>query len=180
MLRFTHGDRAAFDLLIARHQRSVVNTIFRLIGDPMTAEDLAQEVFLNIFRAARSYRPTAEFRTWMFRIVRNVCYNELRRRARHPISFEGGDQEESPLDLPDARAAEPFSELSLDERRRLVRDAINRLPPAQRMAVVLRRYEGLSYQQIAHAMDNTVPGIKSLLSRAKVGLIAALGRYFKA
>ena len=180
MVRFAErGDRAAFDELIERHHRSVIHTIARLVGDAATAEDLAQEVFLNIFRAGPTYEPRAEFRTWLFRIVRNVCYSEFRRQSRHPVFLEGSDEEGSALDVADEHAADPFEKLQKDERGRLVRAAIEKLPPAQRLALILRRYEGMSYEQIAGAMDNTVSGVKSLLIRAKAGLAATLARHFR-
>jgi len=179
MASFARGDLSAFDQLIVRHQQSVIDTIYRLIGDAATAEDLAQEVFLNIFRAAPKYKPTAAFRTWLFRITRNVCYNELRRRARHPVVLEGPQSGISPLNVPDEKAAQPFETMTAEERGRLVRAAIEKLPPAQRLAVILRRYEGLSYSEIAETMDKTVPAVKSLLSRAKSSLTESLRQYFK-
>ena len=179
MVSFAKGDLSAFDQLIVRHQQSVINTIYRLIGDAATAEDLAQEVFLNIFRAAPKYKPTAAFRTWLFRITRNVCYNELRRRVRRPVVLEGADPEVSPLNVPDEKAAQPFETMTAEERGRLVRAAIGKLPPAQRLAVILRRYEGMTYSEIAEAMDKSMPAVKSLLSRAKSSLAESLGQYFK-
>ena len=180
MVRFARkGDRAAFSQLIERHHRPVIRTIYRLIGDQTTAEDLAQEVFLNIYRAAASYEPSAEFRTWLFRIVRNVVYSELRRQQRHPVILDGSEDETSPLNIADERAATPFDKLDAKERSELVRAAIENLPPTQRLALILRRYEGLSYEQIAQTMDNTVPAIKSLLSRAKAALAQSLGRHFR-
>ena len=178
MARTAQGDHDAFEQLVERHQRSVLNTAYRLISDPSTAEDLAQDVFLSIFRAAKTYKPIAGFRTWLFRIVRNECYNELRRRARHPIVLDGADPEHSVLERTDERATDPFDSLTQEERAGIVRKAISNLPPAQRMAVILRRYEGMSYKDIAEAMDNTVPAVKSLLSRAREGLAQSMRGYF--
>ena len=179
MVSFARGDLSAFDQLIVRHQQSVINTIYRLIGDAATAEDLAQEVFLNIFRAAPKYKPTAAFRTWLFRITRNVCYNELRRRVRRPVTLEGPDPEASPLNVPDEKAVQPFETMTAEERGRIVRAAIEKLPQAQRLAVILRRYEGMSYREIAESMDKSMPAVKSLLSRAKSSLAESLRLYFK-
>ena len=163
------GDEAAFERLVARHGTAVFNTIRRFVGDTGRAEELAQEVFLRLWRAAPRYEPTAAFRTWLFTIVRRLCWNELRRAGRE-VSLE----EELGEERPGGRAARisavgplPEEGALAAERAAAVREAIQSLPPAQRTAVIFRRYEELSYQEIASALETTVPAVKSLLVRAR-------------
>ncbi|MEE9305869.1 MAG: sigma-70 family RNA polymerase sigma factor, partial [bacterium] len=169
MAAIADGDEAAFERLVARHGSAVLNTIRRFVGDTGRAEELAQEVFLRLWRAAPRYQPTAAFRTWLFTIVKRLCWNELRRSGRE-VSIDEELGEGSPGEVA-ARLAvgDPLPEerLLATERARAVRAAIGELPPAQRMAVICRRYEELSYEEIAQALDTTVPAVKSLLVRAR-------------
>jgi RNA polymerase sigma-70 factor (ECF subfamily) len=169
MAAIAEGDEAAFERLVARHGSAVLNTIRRFVGDTGRAEELAQEVFVRLWQAAPRYRPTAAFRTWLFTIVRRLCWNELRRSGRE-VSIEEELVEASPGEATARLAVEyplPEERLLASERARAVRAAIGELPPAQRMAVICRRYEELSYEEIAQALETTVPAVKSLLVRAR-------------
>lgn len=161
MLGFQEGSIAAFEALMRRHQKSVLNLAYRFLGDRSAAEDAAQEVFLQIYRTAGTYRPTASFVTWMYQIVRNTCYSELRRRRRR-TGLPG--QDDPPGDPP---APPNCDHLEHAELQAAVQAAIASLPDNQRMAVLLRRYENLSYGQIAQAMGTTESSVKALLHRAR-------------
>jgi RNA polymerase sigma-70 factor (ECF subfamily) len=172
MLRVKDHDHEAFRTLIERHQRSVINTIYRSIGDAWEAEDLAQRVFVQVYRAAPRYRPTAKFTTWLFTIVHNAILNERRRRARHAADSleamarpDGSD--DAPHELADARAMDPARETAERELQERIQAAIQRLPEAQRTAVILCRFEGFSYEEIARVLGCSVSATKSLLHRAR-------------
>jgi RNA polymerase sigma-70 factor (ECF subfamily) len=187
MLRFQRGDDRAFDELVLRHQRSVVNLTYRYVCDPGAAEDLAQEVFLRVYNARATYRPEAKFTTWLYRIAANLCLNELRDREKYrpiPLSVTAraaadGSADQPPIPLDPGVAAPPFGAIEQDDLRRVVTTAVRDLPPQQRMAVLLLRWHGCSYQEIAGAMDTTVKAVKSLLSRAKENLKTKLQRHVR-
>lgn len=175
MLRVRDGDTEAFRQLVQRHQRPVINVIYRAIGDAWEAEDLAQRVFLQVYRSAKRYKPTAKFTTWLFTITHNTILNERRRRARHAAeSLEAMRQPQNPDDgareLPDPRAASPATEAAERELQRIILEAVNLLPEAQRTAVILCRYEGLAYEEIAQVLGCSVAAVKSLLHRARQSL----------
>jgi RNA polymerase sigma-70 factor, ECF subfamily len=175
MTRVRDGDTDAFRVLIERHQRAVINTIHRAIGDAWEAEDLAQRVFLQVYRSAKRYKPTAKFTTWLFTITRNTILNEHRRRSRHaaeslealqnPPHGEGGGWEAA-----DATTPDPSHEVIERELQDKIMEVIQQLPEAQRTAVILCRYEGLSYEEIAEILGCSVSATKSLLHRARLTL----------
>jgi len=172
MLRVKDGDHEAFRTLIERHQRAVINVIYRAIGDAWEAEDLAQRVFIQVFRSAGRYKPTAKFTTWLFTITHNAILNERRRRARHAAeSLEAmarpDDSDEAGVHLADTRAADPAREAAERELQQRIQQAIEQLPEAQRTAVILCRFEGLAYEEIAQVLDCSVSAVKSLLHRAR-------------
>ena len=175
MQRVRRGDRAAFRVLMERHQRAVINTIYRSIGDSWEAEDLAQRVFVQVYRAAPRYKPTAKFTTWLFTIVHNTVLNEYRRRARHAAdSLDAltapGEEGEPGRSFADAESPDPSREVALRELQARIRAAVERLPAQQRTAVILCRYEGWSYEDIARTLKCSVAAVKSLLHRARVTL----------
>ncbi|MDW8344040.1 MAG: sigma-70 family RNA polymerase sigma factor [Verrucomicrobiae bacterium] len=176
MLRVRDGDESAFRELVERHHRAVINTIYRATGDAAEAEDLAQRVFIQIYRSAHRYEPTSRFTTWMFTIVHNLIRNEYRRRNRHPT-----DSLEALAALPDLHtdlhANDPAREVALNELQQRIADAIESLPANQRMAVILARYEGLSYDEIARVLNCSVSAVKSLLHRARETLKTQLHPY---
>ncbi len=175
MARVKDGDHDAFRALIERHQRAVINVIYRALGDAWEAEDLAQRVFVQVFRSAGRYKPTAKFTTWLFTITHNAILNERRRRARHAAESldaltQPDEQDETAVQLADARAGDPSREAAERELQHKIHAAIQALPEAQRMAVILCRFEGLAYDEIAEVLGCSVSAVKSLLHRARLTL----------
>jgi RNA polymerase sigma-70 factor (ECF subfamily) len=171
------GDAVAFEELVERHQRLVVGTVARMLGNNSEVEDIAQQVFVRVWRSARRYVPRAKFTTWLLKITRNLVFNELRRRSRHTQISLQVESEDEERPIKDERATAPDAALLEQELQRAIESAIAQLPETQRMAVVLRRYDDLSYEQIADVLDQSVPAVKSLLFRARTELRTRLGRY---
>jgi RNA polymerase sigma-70 factor (ECF subfamily) len=177
MHRVAAGDTAALEELIARHQALVAGTIGRMLGSNSDVEDIAQQVFVRVWKSANRYVPRAKFTTWLLKITRNLVFNELRRRKRHavaPLQMEPDGEE---MQLKDERTQTPDESLLEAELQEAIEAAIAALPETQRMAVVLRRYEELSYEEIAEVLDQSVPAVKSLLFRARTELRTRLKSY---
>lgn len=177
MKRIACGDESAFRALLERHQDSVVGTVAKMLGNPSDAEDIAQQVFLRVWQHAKSYRPDAKFTTYLFTITRNLVFNETRRRSRKKeIPLDTGDSSgnhepgDDPHRQPDASLLEAELRIAVDQ-------AITSLPETQRLAVILRRYENLSYEEIAVVLDLSVSAVKSQLFRARSSLREALAGY---
>jgi RNA polymerase sigma-70 factor, ECF subfamily len=171
------GDTGAFEELIEKHQALVAGTVARMLGSNSEVEDIAQQVFIRVWKSARRYVPRAKFTTWLLKITRNLVFNELRRTKRHahvPLQSEPG-AEDPPLK--DDMNLAPDASLLEAELQRTIEQAILNLPEAQRMALVLRRYEQLSYEQIADVLDLSVPAVKSVLFRARSELRSRLSKY---
>lgn len=177
MRRVAAGDSRAFRELVERHHRAVIGTAAKMLGGVDEAEDIAQQVFLRVWKNARRYRPDARFTTYLFTITRNLVFNETRRRGRKK-EISADELEETSGHMAEDRAELRPDEQILQEELRLAVDrAIASLPEAQRMAVVLRRYEQLPYEDIAKVLDLSVPAVKSLLFRARTTLREALSGY---
>src|SRR5437870_12488578 len=149
----SRGDTSAFEKLIERHQALVAGTVARMLSSNSDVEDLAQQVFIRVWKSARRYVPRAKFTTWLLKITRNLVFNELRRTKRHahvPLQTNPG-AEDPPLK--DETNLAPDASLLELELQRTIEDAILKLPETQRMALVLRRYEQLSYEQIAEVLE---------------------------
>ncbi len=177
MQRVGQGDTDAFEELIEKHQALVAGTIARMLGSNSDVEDIAQQVFIRVWKSARRYVPRAKFTTWLLKITRNLVFNELRRtkrRAQVPLQPEGGGEDST---LKDDMNPAPDASLLQTELQRTIEEAILQLPEAQRMALVLRRYEQLSYEQIAEVLDLSVPAVKSVLFRARSELRSRLSKY---
>jgi RNA polymerase sigma-70 factor (ECF subfamily) len=181
MLLVQRGDTDAFADLVARWQQPVMNFVHRMLADPDEAEDLAQAVFVQIWKTAARYRQTARFSTFLFTVARNLCLNEIRRRSRHPAEpldprMPGED------DLPERPLTDP-AQISADteaQRAELIAkvdEALGELPEKQRMALALCREGELSYEEIAAVLETTVPATKSLIHRARETLRARLKPY---
>src|SRR5437899_10741699 len=173
----SRGDTSAFEKLIERHQALVAGTVARMLSSNSDVEDLAQQVFIRVWKSARRYVPRAKFTTWLLKITRNLVFNELRRTNRHahvPLQSEPGAEDPHLKD--DVNAAPDASLLELELRRK-IEEAILELPEIQRMALVLRRYEQLSYEQIAEVLELSVPAVKSVLFRARSELRSRLNKY---
>jgi RNA polymerase sigma-70 factor (ECF subfamily) len=179
MERIGEGDHTAFRQLIERHQNAVIGTVAKMLGNHSEAEDIAQQVFLRIWRNAKRYRPDAKFTTYLFTITRNLVFNETRRKSRKK-EVSSDEREENSNQLIEASPdRQPDAELLQAELQHAVDEAIAALPETQRMAVVLRRYEQLSYEEIAVVLNLSVSAVKSLLFRARTTLREALSDYLE-
>ena len=165
MARVSEGEEAAYRLLVSRWQEPVFGFLVHMVSSREDAEDLAQETFLRVFTQAGRYRPEGKFKSWILRIAGNLARSWLRRRqVLRWVRFEPA--------LHDRLAAGdgPERDLEQAEISAVVREAVRKLPWRQRQAVVLKRYQGLSYQEIASALEATVPAVESLLQRAAATL----------
>jgi len=169
MAHAARGDERAFTILVERYHVAVVGTITKMLGNESEAHDLAQQVFLRVWRSAPRFRPTAKFTTWLFTITRNLVFNEVRRQSRArltPLEASGGDQS-VPREWHDPKAPAPDGELAATEVQQAIDRAIAALPEQQRLALILRRYEDHSYEEIAEILQTSVSSVKSLLFRAR-------------
>ena len=173
MLDVKAGDEASFELLLQRYRTPLVNFLFRMVRNREQAEDLAQEVFLRVYRAREEYVPSAKFTTWLFRIATNLALNSMRDTRYQklevsidaPVTVDAEDGDERPLDVAEKR---PNIEQHLveDVRVKMIRHAINKLPEKQRAAVLLHKYQELDYTEIAKILSCSESALKSLLFRA--------------
>jgi len=168
MLDVKAGDEASFDLLLRKHRLPLVNFLFRMVRDAATAEDLAQEVFLRVYRARKQYSPSAKFTTWLFRIATNLALNSVRdnRHRRADVSIDvKAEEDEAPRELP-AREMRIDEHMIERDRSELIRRAVAALPEKQRAAVLLHKYEEMDYGEIAKVLECSESALKSLLFRA--------------
>jgi RNA polymerase sigma-70 factor (ECF subfamily) len=173
----SHGDTSAFETLVERHQGLVGGTVAHMLGSNSDVEDISQQVFIRVWKSARRYVPRAKFTTWLLKITRNLVFNELRRSKRHahiPLQTDPGAEE---FPLKDEKNPAPDASLLETELQQAIDDAIAQLPESQRMALILRRYEQLSYEEISEVLDLSVPAVKSVLFRARTELRSRLSRY---
>src|ERR1051325_1026729 len=183
MLRVQRGDLAAFEELVEKRRQPVMNFICRNVRAASEAEDIAQATFVQVFRCADRYQASAKFTTWLFTIARNLCLNELRRRARHPaesLYFAPTENEDAPpKQFPDYKAAAPPDELLHAELIEKVDDALAALPETQRTALLLCREGELSYDEIAGVLGCSVSATKSIIHRGRETLKRALKPYLR-
>jgi len=177
MAEVGRGDTDAFQRLVERHQALVIGTVGRMLGSNSDVEDVAQQVFIRVWKSAARYRPTAKFTTWLLTITRNLVFNEARRRKRHPGDVLDVHEGEEAVALADSAGRKPDEQLLQDELQLAVEAAIRALPEKQRMAVILRRYEEKSYEEIGQVLGLSIAAVKSLLFRARTELRVALNRY---
>jgi len=185
MLKVRRGNRAAFEALVTKYQKPVINMIFQSISDPTEAEDLAQNVFVQVWKTRARYKPTAKFSTWLFTITRNMCLNEIRRRARHRAeSLDQPQQEtaagtEHPLQVAD-HAATPADDAAIRaELVKQVESALRALPEVQRTAMLLLRHKEIPYEDIAQILGCSLSATKSIIHRAREKLRAQLKPYLR-
>lgn len=179
MRRVQEEDILAFEELVQIHQFSVIAIVAKMLGNPSDAEDIAQQVFLRVWKSAKRYEPRARFTTWLFTITRNLVFNEMRRRQRKPTVSMQEHEETTFRVVEDRTGTSPDAELLHAEMEAAVNRAIEELPEKQRLAVVLRRYEEMPYEEIASVLSMSVPAVKSLLFRARTQLKHALQQYLK-
>jgi RNA polymerase sigma-70 factor (ECF subfamily) len=180
MHRIKQGDPQAFRELVELHQQSVIGTCARMLGNLDDAHDLAQLVFLRVWKAAPRYTPTAKFTTWLHTILRNLVFNETRRKSTHrtvPLESPVSDDQPNPHNHPDPSAVRPDQASLENELEAAIDAAIAQLPEQQRLAVVLRRFNDLAYEDIAAVLHTSVPAVKSLLFRARTQLRQSLRDY---
>ena len=173
MLDVKAGDEASFELLLHRYRTPLVNFLYRMVRNREQAEDLAQEVFLRVYRARAEYVPSAKFTTWLFRIATNLALNSVRDHRYEkrnisidaPITTDAEDGDERTLDVPEKH---PNIEQHLveDARKKMILHAIDKLPEKQRAAVLLHKYQELDYAEIAKILACSESALKSLLFRA--------------
>jgi RNA polymerase sigma-70 factor (ECF subfamily) len=171
MLEVKAGDEQSFELLLRKYRTPLVNFLYRMVRDTAVAEDLAQEVFLRVYRAREQYAPSAKFTTWMFRIATNLALNSVRDNRHRQMeismdqSVDTGEDELPGLEVPD-RAPSVEQELVARSRSEMIVKAIHRLPEKQRAAVLLHKYQELDYDEIARVLECSESALKSLLFRA--------------
>ena len=173
MLDVKSGDEASFELLLHRYRTPLVNFLYRMVRNREQAEDLAQEVFIRVYRARAEYVPSAKFTTWLFRIATNLALNSLRDNRHQkledsidaPTRIDSEEGDDRPLDVAEQH---PNIEQHLveDARVKMIRHAIDKLPEKQRAAVLLHKYEELDYAEIAKILRCSESALKSLLFRA--------------
>lgn len=179
--RFKQGDNAAFEALVTKYQRSVLNLVYRFTGETNRAEDLAQEVFVRVYRALGGFEAKAKFFTYLYKITLNLCLKEREREQRrrtYSLDEKSNDDEGRVREVVDTSG----SAEDVVERReiaRVVREAVQSLPEEQRTAVILHRFQGLSYEELAEVLDISLPAVKSRLHRAKLALKEQLSAYMR-
>jgi len=182
MLRVRADDPAAFAELVELFNHRLITVLHHLLGSTEEAEDLAQEVFLRVYRVRKKYRPRAKFSTWLFTIANNLALNTLRSRQRKPVVplnvRDSGPLGPRPAEqLVKDRLNQPVQHMQQQELAGIVRKALDGLNERQRVAVVLNKFEDMNYAEIAEVMGLTTKGVKSLLSRARDNLRVALKDY---
>lgn len=178
MLRVKEGDTHAFGQLVELHQRAIIGTVTRMIGNVDDAHDIAQQVFLRIWKSAPRYEPTAKFTTWLYTITRNLVFNETRRRSRRKeVPLEPETDDEPPRQFANLTTPGPDEQAQQGELEKALDAAIAALPEKQRLAVVLRRHQELPYEQLCEILKMSLPAVKSLLFRARNELRKSLSAY---
>ncbi len=181
MLRVRDGDEKAFEALVERHKTRVFHLAYRFLSNATEAKDAAQEIFVKIYQARQTYEPTAKFTTWLYTIAKNTCLKALARV--HPtVSLDeeiGTGDDKVRRQVADPNMQTPSEQMLQNEEADVVRSAINELPQEQRMAVILSRFDGLSYDEISTVMGCSAKAVKSLLHRARSGLKDRLEKYFR-
>jgi RNA polymerase sigma-70 factor (ECF subfamily) len=183
MERVKQGDMDAFRELIEAHQHRIIGTIAKMLSDDTEAEDLAQQVFIRVWKSAARYEPTAKFTTWLYTITRNLVFNELRRRRRHgmqSLTDPPPGEERAAIQVADPSTKAPDRSVLDTEMQDAIQKAIDELPETQRMAVILRRYDEISYEEMGKVLGLSVPAVKSVLFRARTELREKLRKYLEA
>jgi len=184
MLQVRDGVQGAFETLVERYQNRLLGVMVHLVGRVEEAEDLTQEAFLRIYRARKGYRPRAKFSTWLFTIANNLAINHLRSKGRKLTVPMGGVDTGSQPHIPAdervlARDGTPSAQLRKVELSEVVRQALDGLGEDQKMAVLLNKFEDMSYAEIAEVMGRSEPAVKSLLARARNHLREQLEPYLR-
>jgi RNA polymerase sigma-70 factor (ECF subfamily) len=183
MLRVKRGDEAAFAELVEKYKQPVMNVIYRILRDATEAEDLAQNVFIQVHKSAERYQATARFSTWLFTIARNLCLNEIRRRSRHPadsLEAKFSESDDQPArQFEDHKTHLPTDNLLHQELEQKIDLALAELPETQRTAILLCRGDELSYEDIAEVIGCSLSATKSLIHRGRETLKQKLKPYLR-
>jgi RNA polymerase sigma-70 factor (ECF subfamily) len=183
MLQVRDEVPGAFEVLVGRYQHRLVGVLAHLVGSVEEAEDLTQEVFLRIYRGRKGYRPRAKFSTWLFTIANNVAINHLQRKRRKPtVPFTGASGSQGFLKAQEVLPAPdgtPSAQVRQAELADIVQAAVEALDEDQKFAVLLNKFEDMSYAEIADVMGRSEPAVKSLLARARTNLRARLEPYLR-
>ena len=183
MLRVKRGDRAAFVALVEKYKQPLHNFIHRTLRDETEAEDLAQNVFLQVYKSRYRYERTAKFSTWLFTIARNLCLNEIRRRSRHPaesLEETHSENEDQPQrQYEDKKIFLPTDNVLHSELAKKIEEALAELPENQRTAILLCRQDELSYEEIAKVLACSLSATKSLIHRGRETLREKLKPYLR-
>ena len=183
MLLVKQGDNAAFALLVDKYKKPIMNLAFRMLRDMTEAEDLAQNVFVQVHKSAARYEVSSKFSTWLFTIARNLCLNEIRRRSRHPtesIETPHHEHEDQPRQqFEDKKTFSPPDAVLQGELEQKIEDALSFLPENQRMAILLCRQDELSYEEIARVIGCSLSATKSLIHRGRETLKQKLKPYLR-
>jgi RNA polymerase sigma-70 factor, ECF subfamily len=183
MLRVKRGNREAFAELVEKYKQPVMNFIYRSLRDETEAEDLAQKVFLQVYKSRSRYKQTAKFSTWLFTIARNLCLNELRRRSRHraeSLEETHGEHDDQPQrQYEDKKNFLPAETLLHGELAQKIEEVLTELPENQRTAILLCRQEDLSYEEIARVLGCSLSATKSLIHRGREVLKQKLKPYLR-
>ncbi len=184
MLQVRDDVQGAFETLVERYQHRLLGVMVHLVGRMEEAEDLTQEVFLRIYRARKGYKPRAKFSTWLFTIANNLALNHLRGKSRNPtVALGTVDTGSQPMVAADSRAlareGTPSSQMRQVELSEVVREALDGLGEDQKVAVLLNKFEEMSYSEIADVMGRSEAAVKSLLARARNHLREHLEPYLK-
>ena len=180
MAKVARGDEDAFAKIVAKHQHAVLGTVAKMTNKSSDTEDIAQQVFIRLWKSAERYQPTAKFTTFLFTITRNLVFNATRKKSgKNEYSFDAleGKWRQSIEDK--SSDSRPDKLIEQTELRQIIDQAISSLPEKQRLAVVLRRYEKMPYEEIAETLGISVPAVKSQLFRARTALRDSLGKYLK-
>ncbi|MBM3876936.1 MAG: sigma-70 family RNA polymerase sigma factor [Verrucomicrobia bacterium] len=182
MLRVKRGDRQAFEALVEKYKQPVANLIYRTLPDATEAQDLTQNVFIQVYKSRERYEVSARFSTWLFTIARNLCLNEIRRRTRHPadsLDVTHPEHDDQPLrQFEDVRMFAPPDSVLHGELEEKIREALTDLPEVQRTAILLFR-EDLAYEEIARILECSLSATKSLIHRGRETLRARLKPYLR-
>ena len=181
MTRVKNGDALAFSILMDRYKQAVVNLVVYTVGDNIDSEDIAQQVFIRVYRNAATYEVRSKFTTWLFTITKNLALNEIRRRKRHPTdSLDVVEQEEDytkTKQYPDPKTVPPDDSMMNDEMQKCLKAALEALPERQRLALLMFQEQGLSYEEISEVLEISLASTKSLIFRARDALKKTLKEY---
>lgn len=180
MMKVKEGDEAAFQELVERHQGMVIGTVTKMLGSTTDSEDIAQQVFIRLWKSAPRYKAKAKFTTFLYTIMRNLVYNESARRSRKKESSIDEREDDFHLQAEDTQNKTPDDQVLQDELQAAVDKAISKLPEKQRLAVIMRRYENMPYEEIAKVLEISVSAVKSQLFRARTVLRESLQQYLDA